>query len=287
MLFRMLPFAFVLFWSTGFIAAKYGLPYVQPFTFLAVRFVLVLLLLSIIILLLRPRFPDNKMAYFHLMIASFLIHTIYLGGVFSAIKLGLPAGITAVIVGLQPILTVFVVHRLQSPTAIAITLLGFIGLLLVLIGKSDTLQLNLAWTSYLPSFFALLGITFGTLYQKKFCADVSVISNAFIQYIPTCVAFVLLSLWFESGSFLAIKWETDFIIALLWLVVVLSIVAILLMNLLYQHNSASSAASYFYLSPPMALIMGYFLFDETIDWINLMGIVLVVVSVFMSKKLRF
>ncbi|MGH1428063.1 MAG: DMT family transporter [Arenicella sp.] len=293
MLLRLLPFAFVLFWSTGFIAAKYGLPYAGPYTFLAARFILVLIMLAVIVVLFKSRLPNNKASYFHLFVVGMTVQVMYLGGVFSAIKLGLPAGITAVIVGMQPILTAFIIHRFSSLSVIITTIVGFLGLLLVVIdfgawqsGLTRQLETNVDWLMYVPSLIALFGITFGTLYQKKFCADVPVIVNAFIQFIPTCVVFIILAFLFEAEPSIQIDWHPNFMLALLWSVIVLSIVSILLMNLLYQHNSASSAASYFYLTPPVALVMSYFLFDETISVLNFIGIALVVVSVYMSNKLK-
>lgn len=289
MLLRLLPFAFVLLWSTGFIAAKYGLPYTNPYTFLAIRFVLVLVLLSMILILFKTPLPKDRATYFHLTVVGMTVQVLYLGGVFSAIKLGLPAGITAVIVGMQPILTAFIVHRFSSLMVIVTTLIGFAGLLLVVVEFGEEFQTStkIAWHYYLPVFVALLGITFGTLYQKKYCAHVPVLVNAFVQFIPTCIAFIALTFVFESTPSVHIEWHPTFMIALSWSVVVLSIFSILLMNLLYQHNSASSAASYFYLSPPVALILSYLLFDETINGLNLAGIALVVISVFMSNKLKF
>lgn len=302
MLIRLLPFAFVLFWSTGFVAAKYGLPYTGPYTFLAVRFTFVVILLGIIVWLFKSKFPKDRASYFHLFVVGMLVQVLYLGGVFSAIKLGLPAGIAAVVVGMQPILTAFIIHRFSSIPVITTTITGFLGLLLVVVdfnsmvngGSSSVentaqniVQNNIDLINYTPLFVALLGITFGTLYQKKYCAHVPVLVNAFVQFIPTCIAFIVLTFLFESDPKITLDWHPNFIMALSWSVVVLSIVSILLLNLLYQYNSASSAASYFYLSPPVALILGYFLFDETISAFNLLGIALVIVSVFISNKLKF
>jgi drug/metabolite transporter (DMT)-like permease len=287
MLIRLLPFAFVLLWSTGFIGAKYGLPYVEPYTFLAIRFVITLVFLGLIVLFVKPKFPPKGPIYLHLAFVGILIQVVYLGGVFSAIKLGLPAGIAAVIVGVQPILTVLVIHRLQSKFIFLAAILGFIGLLLVIFGgKGTQLDTAISLKNCIPSFLALLGITFGTLYQKKYCSSVPVIVNAFVQFVPTCVFFILLALVFETGQGQTIIWHPELIMALLWLVIVLSIGAILLMNLMYQQNSASSAASYFYLTPPVTLVLSYFLFDETITMINVVGISLVVLSVYLTNKIK-
>ncbi len=291
---RFVPFLFALLWSTGFIGAKYGLPYIEPFSFLATRFLIVLVLLGLIILVLRPPFPNRNKAYIDVFIAGVLIHGIYLGGVFTSIKLGLPAGVAAVVVGIQPVLTVLLMCRFKSPLTIAVALIGFVGLLLVLYSGESFNGMQTAFDvgvesnvfSYLPAVIALFAITFGTIYQKKFCTDVHVLSSAFLQYIPTCFIFLTAVVYFELDYISSIVWHSELIFALLWLVVVLSVGAVLLMNVLYQHNSANTAASYFYLSPPFALILAYFFFDETISLINFLGIILIVVSIYTTAKLQ-
>lgn len=288
MLIRSLPFVFALLWSTGFIGAKYGLPYIQPYSFLALRFIMTLALLGLVLLIMKPPFPRKAQTYWHLLLAGILIHVAYLGGVFSAIKLGMPAGVTAVIVGVQPLLTVLLIQRLSSLKLLFAAAVGFLGLILVLFrAQAGAQDLPTAdWSVYLPAIIALLGITLGTLYQKKHCADVHIISSAFLQYIPTGIIFVALAVFFETGSGQTIEWHAELIFALLWLVVVLSVGAVVLMNLLYQHNSASGAASYFYLSPPFALLLSYFLFDETMSLINIVGILLIVASLYLTSRFQ-
>ncbi len=294
MFLRLVPFLFALLWSTGFVGAKYGLPYIEPFSFLAARFLIVLVLLGAIIIMVRPPFPRHSKAYADVFVAGVLIHGIYLGGVFTSIKLGLPAGVAAVIVGVQPVLTVLLVYRLKSPLTILIAIMGFVGLLLVLYNGENISDVETALAfngqsnmiNYLPAVIALFAITLGTLYQKKHCADVHILSSAFLQYIPTCLLFLAAVFFFESDQVSTIVWHSELIFALLWLVVVLSVGAVLLMNVLYQHNSANIAASYFYLSPPFALILAYFFFDETISLINFLGIILIVVSIYTTAKLQ-
>jgi len=291
MFIRALPFLFAFLWSTGFIGAKYGLPYIEAFTFLAVRMVLAVLLIGLIILIVRPPFPEEKQRYIHLMIAGLLIHAFYLGGVFSAISFGLAAGATAVIVGMQPLLTVFLVQGFSSLKLLFVTLIGFIGLLLVLFKGGDPtakamLENSNELYAYLSALVALIGITFGTLYQKKHCSQVNTITSAFVQYIPTCVIFCIIALSIEAEQIPLIDWNVHLFFAIFWLVVVLSIGAVMLMNLLYQHNSASSAASYFYLSPAIALIISYFMFDEVLNIINIVGMVLIVVSLYFTAVLQ-
>ncbi len=280
------PILFPLLWSTGFIGAKYGLPYIQPFSFLALRFLLVLILFGGIILMLRPAMPKNLSVVKAVFISGLLIHGIYLGGVFVSIKLGMPAGIAAVIVGAQPVLTVLLASRLSSIKLLLVALLGFVGLLLVLSVESSVDDKPLVLLTYLPVILSLLAITYGTIYQKNYCAGVHIISQAFLQYVPTGILFLLAALIFESSSFTSIVWHIDLFFALFWLAIVLSIGAVLLMSVLYQNNSANVAASYFYLSPPCTLIIAYFLFDEQLTLLNLLGICLVVLSVYLTTVLN-
>lgn len=276
-----LPILFAALWSTGFSSAKLGLPYIQPYSLLAIRFVLTLILLGGIVLLLKPPMPQTRRGYIDVFISGLLIHAAYLGGVFTAIKLGLPSGITAVVVGLQPVLTTLITQRFQSAAAIITSVLGFVGLLLVVSGgKFDAAELDAQL--YLPALISLLGITLGTLYQKKHCADFHVLTITFLQYLPTVLVFSILAFSLEHEP---IVWHSNLIISITWLVLVLSIGAIMLMSYLYQHNSASLVANYFYLAPPLALIQGYFMFDESIGAVNLLGMILIVAAIYLSPKL--
>ena len=280
---KLIPVLFVLLWSTGFIGAKYGLPYSEPYTFLATRFVLTLLIAFSLLFFWKTKFPQKSLTYLHVFISGILIHAGYLGGVFSAIKLGVPAGITAVIVGLQPVLTTFVIYRFSSPLATFLSLIAFCGLVLVVLDFNSVSVFAEDITIYIPAAVALLSITFGTLYYKKYCSEVAFLTGIILQYIPTVLIFFVLSYIFEAES--KIIWSWEFIFALLWLSIVLSIGAILLMGELYKRNSADTAANYFFLVPPVTLLMGYMLFDETINLYNIAGIVLIIFSIYFSKKI--
>ncbi len=284
-LIRMSPFLFPLLWSTGFIGAKYGLPYIQPLSFLALRFVVVLLVFAGIMLALKPAMPTSRSAYKNVCIAGLLIHGVYLAGVFIAIKLGLPAGIAAVIVGVQPVLTVLLVDKLKSLPLLLVALLGFVGLLLVLntAGVSPEPNASVPSIAYFPVIVSLLAITFGTIFQKRTSSNINVITSTFLQYIPTTIFFIAAAVIFERHQFSEIIWHTDLFFAIFWLTGVLSIGAVLLMNLLYKYKSANIAASYFYLSPPFALLIAYFLFDEQLTILNVMGICLVVLSIYLTS----
>jgi drug/metabolite transporter (DMT)-like permease len=223
------PLVFVLLWSTGFIGAKYALPYVEPFTLLFIRFVIALAVLLLLFAHFKPVLPASWPQRLHLMLSGLLVHGAYLGGVFSAIKLGMPAGVCAILVGLQPLLTAFAtpfVFKRRIPllhwTGIAA---GFVGISMVLSN-----QISLAGygvDAVIAAAVALLGITVGTIYQKKITAHTDVLSIAFFQYLSASMLFAAGSVMFESGN---ITWDVQLILALLWLVFGLSIGAILLLN---------------------------------------------------------
>ena len=162
---RMLPLLFALLWSTGFIGARFGLPYIKPFTFLAIRFLIAIVMLFGLIVFLKLKFPRFNRGYFHVIGSGLLIHAAYLGGVFYAIKIGLPVGDTAMVVGMQPILTVLVTHKSSLIKMLLASLLGFIGLLCVIYNSSSLFSVD--WHMLLPALAALVGITFGTIYQKR------------------------------------------------------------------------------------------------------------------------
>jgi len=283
MLERFLPLIFVLFWSTGFIGSKLGAPHIEPFTFLAIRFSITLAILSLIILVMKPEFPEGWKIKCHVFYTGLLIHAVYLYGVFLAIKLGLPTGIAAAIVGFQPVLTTLIIHKAKAPLLIGVALLGFAGLLMVVLDEGISFS-GVTWQVYLPCFLSLLGITLGTIHLKKYCGGVNLITLTWLQYIPTFLVLTAGAFIFERGA--TINWTGELVFAILWLAVVLSIGAVILMSYLYKKRAANVVASYFFLTPPVTLIMGYVLFDERIHLINLLGFALVVASIYLTKKLE-
>ena len=166
------PLLFVALWSTGFIGAKLGLPYVEPLTFLALRFVIVIVLMSAVAVLVRAPWPPLGMRWVHIGVSGLLVHGVYLGGVFTAIGHGLPSGTTALVVGLQPILTALAAGTLLGervrPAQWMGLVLGFAGVALVVAGKAASVPGGALVTMLMPALVALLGITAGTLYQKRF-----------------------------------------------------------------------------------------------------------------------
>ena len=283
-----MPGLFVLLWSTGFIGAKFGLPYAEPFTFLFIRFVLTLMLLIPLTWLMRISWPSSPRLWKHIAVSGLLVHGTYLGGVFYGIYLGMPAGLTALLVGLQPLLTAACAGPLLGER---LTKQQWLGLLLGLIGISLVLGSKLELGSTLFSGFgagalisvmaALAGISLGTLYQKRYCTSMPLLSGAVIQYIAAGVLLGFGALLFESRE---VEWSMTFILTLGWLVLILSIAAILLLMALIKKGEASRVASLFYLVPPVTALQAWWLFDERLPLLGLAGMVIAIIGVVMVVR---
>jgi drug/metabolite transporter (DMT)-like permease len=279
---RLAPFLFVFLWSTGFLGAKLGLPHAAPLAFLLVRYLLVIALMTALALALRAPWPRDARQWFHIGISGLLLHAFYLGGVFVAIDSGLPVGVTALIVGMQPLLTATVAGWLLGETIaprqwLGLTL-GFVGVALVVSNKlGGAFEVKAIW----PAVTALLAITAGTLYQKKFCPRFDWRSGAAAQFLPSAVVTGIVVLALDDVH---IDWTGEFIFALGWLVLVLSIGAISLLNWLISHGSAVNVASLFYLTPPTTALLAWLLFGETLTGIALIGMALAVWGVYLSRR---
>jgi drug/metabolite transporter (DMT)-like permease len=276
------PAAFVLLWSTGFIGAKFGLPYIEPLTFLAVRMVFVVLLLAGIVLVTQARWPDARETG-HSIVTGLLVHGLYLGGVFVAIAQGVPAGISALIPGLQPILTSTIANRWLGEKVTAVQwgglALGLFGVLLVLhdrtiLGSGSML----GWTC---SVLSLIGITLGTLYQKRYGGGIDWRSGNFVQYSAALIVFGFGAVAFEQRT---IQWTGELVFALAWLVLVLSIGAVALMYWLIRRSPATGFASLFYLVPAVTALMAFALFGEKLDLISIIGMVVCAAGVFIVSR---
>lgn len=280
-----MPAVFVFLWSTGFIGAKFGLPFAEPFSFLAVRMAIVAVLLILIALAFKAPWPKDLPSVFHVAVAGLLVQGAYLGGVFASIDAGLSAGLSALIVGLQPALTACVVGPLLNervtPRQWLGVLLGFVGVVLVV---ADRIEIGAgAWTGISFAAIGLLGITAGTLYQKRFCADMDLRSGSAIQFSVTCLAMTGLAFALESRD---IQWTGEFIFAVAWLVVVLSLGAVTLLYILIKRGAAAKVASLFYLVPPVTALMAFFLFDERLGAQELIGMGIVVAGVALVTRER-
>jgi drug/metabolite transporter (DMT)-like permease len=282
---RFYPFLFVFLWSTGFIGAKYGLPYAEPLSFLLVRYGFVITLMTAIALATRAPWPEDPWQWLHIGISGVLVHGLYLGGVFVAIKHGLPAGVTALVVGMQPLLTAFgagwLLGEKVSGRQWGGLALGFVGISLVVSGKfgeGAALGPMLA-----PALVALLGITASTLYQKRFCAQFDLRTGSVIQFVPTAILTAIAVALFEEFH---IEWTPDFIFALGWLVLVLSLGAISLLNLLIRSGSAVNVASLFYLTPLSTALIAWLVFGEKLTLTAALGMLLAVSGVYLVGRAK-
>ena len=277
------PALFVFLWSTGFIGAKFGLPHADPLTFLTIRFAIVLTILALAILLTGAEWPRAPALYLHLLLSGVLMHSLYLGGVFSAIKGGLHAGIAALIVGAQPLLTALIVGPLLGERLSwrqwAGFVLGFGGLVLVL--SKAFARGGLPLPAVAGALIGLVGITCGTLYQKRYVVGVDLWTGSLLQFVAALATCGPYALWFESG---AVEWTPDFTFALLWLCVVLSLGAISVLWFLLRHGAASRVASLFYLVPPATALEAWWLFDETMSAAQVAGIALTAIGVAMINR---
>lgn len=279
---RLFPLLFVFLWSTGFIGAKYGLPYAEPLTFLLLRYSALVVLLALLALAARVRWPTEPRQWLHLGMAGLLIQALYLGGVFVAISQGLPAGVVSLLVGLQPLLTAvfagaIVGERVRGRQWLGLSL-GLTGAILILSGRLDG---GFGWAGVLPALLALLGITFGTLYQKRFCPHFDWRSGAAIQFGAAWLATLPLALLNET---LQVQWTGEFVFALGWLVLVLSVGAIGLLNHLIRAGTSVNVASLFYLVPPSTAVIAWLIFGETLSWVQLAGLAVAVAGVALVRR---
>lgn len=268
-LIRAMPLVFVVIWSTGFIVARYGMPLAPPMTFLALRYTFSILCFLLWIVLAGVAWPRTRAQWLHLSVTGMLMHGGYLSGVWIAVKAGMGAGLVALIVGLQPLLTAFWL----SSTGGHVTrrqwaglVLGFTGLLLVVSRKLDA---GGEATLYTLSFaiFALLSITTGTLYQKRFVQPCDVRSANAVQ-LMAALAITLPIARFETE---AIQWSAEFIAAMAWSVLALTIGGSSLLYILIQRGAATAVTSLLYLVPPTTALMAWVLFSEPITMVTLLG----------------
>jgi drug/metabolite transporter (DMT)-like permease len=273
---------FVPLWSTGFIGAKLGLPYAEPYTFLFLRYASVALLLGGVALIMRAPWPRTGREWLHISVAGLLVHAVYISCVFDSIYHGLPSGVSALIVGLQPLLTAAVVgpflgERVGFRQWLGL-LLGLIGVALVLWEK---VQLDVGLWAVGLSVIALLGISVGTVYQKRFCPRLDLRSGIAIQYLATAIYVGGFALALETRH---VEWTGRFIFALVWLMLVLSIGAVSLLFILLRRGSASRTAALFYLVPPCTALVAWLLFDEQLGVVALIGMAVAAAGVFLATR---
>ncbi|MAW87915.1 MAG: EamA family transporter [Phyllobacteriaceae bacterium] len=268
---RIAPPLFVGLWATGFIGARYAMPYAEPFTFLGVRFVIsAALIAALVAWFAGPRLKPAHMV--HSMIAGVLMHGVYLGGVFWAIRHGMPAGLSALIIGLQPLITAFMAVPALGERVTARhwtgLIVGFAGVVIVLWPKIGVVGAGVTVATLTASVISVLGMSAGTIWQKRFVQGANLMRGTFWQYLGGVVAAVPMILFFEEGQ-LEINGSTIF--AMTWLVFVLSIGAIMLLMYLIREGAISKVASLFYLVPACTAVFAWILFGEELLPVQIFG----------------
>ena len=282
---RAMPWVFVLIWATGFVVARLAMPHAPPFKFLAVRFALSVVCYAVWIALVRAAWPMRREQWLHLAVTGALMQAGYLGGVWSAVKAGIGAGTVALLVGLQPVLTALWVTAMSSRAGAESghgvsgrqwlgLLLGLAGLALVVWPKMGTGEVTLA--NLTMAIVALLGITIGTLYQKRFVAPCDVRSASAVQMLAGLAICLPLALLLEPE---AMDWHRDLVLAMAWSVGVLTLGGSSLLYLLIQRGEATAVTSLLYLVPPCTAVMAWLLFGEIFTLPMMLGMALTVVGV--------
>jgi drug/metabolite transporter (DMT)-like permease len=284
---RYAPALFVFLWSTGFIGAKYIVPYAEPFTFLTIRYVLAAAILFAIAYAFKQPLKLNREQFKASFAVGMLLHVIYIGGVFYAVSLGVSAGISAVIVSIQPVLVSLLAvpllgERLRWVQVFGL-FLGVAGIALLLLPK--VFQGDYTASTSLVGIFicviALLGTSGGYLVQKKMGSDIPFLSGTGAQYAVSAIAFAVLSFATEEQI---IEWVPAFLFGLAWIVLMLSIASIILLYGMLRTGSASKVSSLYYLVPPVAAIQAYFLFGEVIGFVGIIGMALASIGVVLVMR---
>lgn len=276
-----IPYLFVLLWSSGFIGSKLGVPYAEPFTFLTLRYVIVLLILVPIALLTRAPWPRGGAQIMHVAIAGLLIHAVYLSGCVWSLRLGLPSGIVSLTVSMQPLFTAafagMVLHERVLPRQWGGLALGFLGTAMVVAHKTGS---GLTFHMMVPALAALAGITVGTLWQKRYCPTFDLRTSTVVQYAASLLVTAVLALTTETRQ---VQWSGQFVFALLWVALVLSIGAISLLNHLIRSGTAVNVTRLFYTVPAVTALMAWAIFGETLTGLSLLGMGVAVLGVWLAR----
>ena len=278
---RAAPAIFVVLWSTGFVVTRYILNNSEPLTYLSIRMVVVVAMMAVIVAVARPQWPD-RVGIAHSVVSGLLVHGFYLGGTAVAIALSVPAGLSALIPGLQPILTSTLANRFlgERVTALQWTglLLGLAGVVLVLHNRPMSGEAGWGW---LASGVSLVSITLGTLYQRRYCSKIDWRSGNLIQYAAVTIFFAVGAGLFEK---LEVRWTREFVLSVAWVAVMLSIGSIGLFYWLIRRSAATSVASLFYLVPGVTAVMAYVLFGERLDTVAITGMIACAAAVFLVNR---
>lgn len=276
---RTIPAVFVILWATGFIGARYAMPWAEPFTFVWVRIVLSIVLLLMLVPLVKAKSVPPLTAL-HAAIAGMLMHGVYLGGIFWAVRNGLPAGLAGLVVGLQPLLTAlmagaFAGENVDRRLWVGL-IIGFAGVAIVISPKLGDVTSGVTPATIAAGLMAVLCMSLGTVWQKKFVANADLLTGTIWQYIGGLVIALPISFLFETREYVL---TGELIFAMAWLVIVLSVSAVLLLMVLIRAGEVSRVASLFYLVPAVTALMAWLLFDETLTAVQLVGMAVTTLGV--------
>ena len=276
-----LPFLFILLYGSGFVFTQYGLENSSPMAFLAIRFFIAFWILLIIAMILKVSWPKCKKEFLHIAIAGSLTVGTFSIGVFLSISYGISASLSALVIALQPIVVALIAFKFlneeKNKKIILGFILGFIGVFFVIAQKIDNLELSIG---ILYSFLALFGLSIGNIYQKKFCKDMNLFSGGAIQTLSSTLL-ILPFLYYED---IRVVWNNDFIIALLYMSIGVSIGALSLLYIMINKADVSKVSSIFYLVPLSAVFISYILFDVQIDLVTILGIIIVLFAIVLINK---
>jgi len=280
---RIVPALFVVLWATGFIGARYAMPWAEPFSFLAVRFAIAFAILAIMAICIgawRITLRDIAMAA----VAGVLMHGVYLGGVFWAIHHGMPAGLSALIVGLQPLITALLAGSLGEtilPRHWAGLAAGLAGVAIVLAPKLGAIDGGLTSATLAASFVAVAGMSAGTIWQKRFMTGSNLLAGTCWQYAGGAAVMGLMSFAFETRQFTL---NGELVFAMAWLVLVLSIGAIVLLMIMIRDGEMVKVASLFYLVPAVTALIAWALFGEQLTLVQIGGMALATLGVALASQ---
>lgn len=279
-----IPASFVILWATGFIGARYAMPWAEPFTFLALRFCIAFAILAVLALALGRRRATRREAL-QAIAAGALMHGVYLGGVFWAIHQGLPAGLSALIVGLQPLITAILAGLFLGETILprhwAGLAAGFAGVVIVLLPKLEGAAASVTWPMLAASLASVAGMSAGTILQKRFGAASDLVTGTAWQYVGGALLMAAGSFAFETR---AITVNAELVFAMLWLVLVLSIGAIFLLMVMIRDGEMAKVSSLFYLVPAVTALMAWALFGESLSLIQIGGMALATFGVGLATR---
>jgi len=277
-----LPLVFVALYGSGFVGAKYGLPYSPPLTFLVLRFGLAAGLITLLAMILRARWPESLLEVLHIATAGALTVGVFSAGVFVSISVGLSPAISALIIALQPILVAVFASSLLGENLVwrqwIGLCMGLIGVAFVVWHKVDLSTFQLLGVGM--SVMGLLGVTFGNIYQKRFCANMSLFPGGAIQSATSALVLLPFAMGFEH---MEVIWDTKFVFALSYMTIGVSIGALSLLYMMIRRGDVSRVASVFYLVPVSAAITSYFLYGETFDTPVIVGVMVVALGVYLAS----